>query len=302
MRSFKFISIVTSALLASTALATAADLIPMEPVPEYVPEVPRVQAVGGWYLRGDIGYGHASVNGVTYQFPDSTGIVGAYKFDQHELGSAWMLGGGLGYQIDHTFRVDLTSNYYSSMDFKGSSMKSFACGDISGLIDNDVPGGANYDTCSAHDTGSFEAATLLANAYVDLGTYAGFTPYVGAGIGGAHVKWGSLKNDISCSGGDCLSAMFDTDGDTINDTAYDYDTVLDGKHGGQAGWRFAYALHAGASYDLSSRLKLDAGYSMTQISGGKMFDFDSAVGSGVQGHNGDITIHSWRAGLRYQFD
>ncbi len=42
------------------------------------------------------------------------------------------------------------------------------------------------------------AYSLLANAYVDLGTYGYITPYVGAGIGGTYVKWDKLRN-TSCA-------------------------------------------------------------------------------------------------------
>ncbi len=45
------------------------------------------------------------------------------------------------------------------------------------------------------------AYSLLANAYVDIGTYGIFTPYVGGGLGGTYVKWSNLKN-TSCSDAD----------------------------------------------------------------------------------------------------
>ncbi len=47
--------------------------------------------------------------------------------------------------------------------------------------------------CVSNDVASMSAWSLLANAYVDLATYGAFTPYVGAGIGGTRVKWGTLR-------------------------------------------------------------------------------------------------------------
>ena len=44
--------------------------------------------------------------------------------------------------------------------------------------------------CASTDHSSYSAWLLLANAYADIGTWYGFTPYVGAGIGGAHVQLG----------------------------------------------------------------------------------------------------------------
>ena len=99
------------------------------------------------------------------------------------------------------------------------------------------------------------------------------TPYVGAGIGGAWVKWDTLHN-----------------------------TDLDGsfEHTGGKDWRFAYALMAGASYCLTDRVKLDVGYRYSHINGGKMFDYasDSNVGPG---YDDGINVNEVRGGLRYQF-
>jgi len=112
---------------------------------------------------------------------------------------------------------------------------------------------------------------LLANAYVDLGTYNGFTPYVGAGIGGAYVKWDELTN-------------------TTRDGSF--------KHEGGGDWRFAYAAMAGVSYCLTENALLDVGYRFSHINGGKMFGY--AVGAGP-GYDDGFNTHEVRGGLRWQF-
>ena len=43
----------------------------------------------------------------------------------------------------------------------------------------------------------------MANGYVDLGTYVGLTPYVGAGLGYTYVDWGSLGDTVLCVGPTC---------------------------------------------------------------------------------------------------
>ena len=121
------------------------------------------------------------------------------------------------------------------------------------------------------DTSKFSALLLLANAYVDLGTWHGFTPYVGAGIGGANVKWSELRNSI---GGIVTT------------------------HPGATNWRFAVALMAGTSYCLTNNLSLDVGYRFTRIEGGKMFGYANFGGPGF---DKGLNIHEGRAGLRYQF-
>ncbi len=249
---------IARALLASTAIAVlvlpalAADLIEPQPV---MPQPPIVEAqpFGGWYLRGDVGYRWSqmkSADYTTYGPPAGTG-----RFDFTDLSGSWSGGVGVGYQVNRHFRTDLTGDYWAKSKFTGGT---------SGVCDGDVP-------CSSHDSSSYSALLLLANAYIDLGTYGGFTPYIGAGIGGAHLKWDTLHNTI---------------GDTTTD------------HRGTNDWRFAYALMVGASYCLTDRLMLDAGYRYAHVQGGQMFDFAPIAGPGF---DSGLNINEIRGGLRFQF-
>ncbi len=277
MRSFKKMSLVAAALMASTAMVQAADLIPA-PTHDLPPEVVPVAAASGWYIRGDIGYASLDHRGVDYlQGPFLTG-----QFEQHELDSTWSIQGGIGYQVTDYFRVDGTIKYLGASDFDGSSAPA----------GSGCSGGAVYAgfTCDYNDDAELESATIfMANAYVDLGTVNGFTPYVGAGIGGARVKWGDLLNDQTCTPGDPAC-----DGEDFS-------------HAGESETRFAWAVHAGASYDVSCRTKIDAGYTYTRIEGGKQFGTGVGVAGSLapgvaQGGNGfdrGIEIHEGRVGLRY---
>ena len=122
------------------------------------------------------------------------------------------------------------------------------------------------------------AYSLLANAYVDLGTYGSITPYLGAGIGGTQVKWDTLNNICRPGVAQC-----------VNDT-----------HPGEANWRFTYALMAGASYDVTDCVAVDAGYRYRKIEGGKMFGIAS-LGNPGAGHDKGMTSHEVRVGARYKF-
>lgn len=267
MSNFKKISVFTTGLLASTIVANAADLIE-PPVVEVVPEV-RTVAVGGWYLRGDVGYAHSKNGGVDY-YQGSPTLTG--HFEEHDLGGAWMLGGGIGYQATDYLRVDLTLDHQFKADFDGSSAQNVTCTAVTAA-----------GTCSFNDDGELAVTTLLANAYLDLGNYSGFTPYVGAGIGGAMVHWGDLTN---------------TEYEDANPS-----NSATSIHDGNGEWRFAYALHAGVSYDVSSNLKFDAGYSYKHIDGGSMFSFESGnANSGPQGFDDDLKIHTFKAGLRWSLN
>lgn len=254
---FKFAGgVAFAALAAGVAFPAAAADIMEPPVVEAAPVEPIAYEpadFGGWYIRGDIDWHKTKVRGteyITYGPPPGTA-----EFTKTELKGAMSLGAGIGYQVNKYFRTDLTGDYWFKSDFKGST---------SGICSGGVP-------CVSKDSSSYSALLLLANAYVDLGTYHGITPYVGAGIGGANIKWGDLKNVTP-------------DGETT--------------HKGSKSWRFAYAVMAGASYCLTDRVKLDAGYRFSRIEGGRMFEFANGAGPGFdRGFN----THEVRAGLRYQF-
>lgn len=246
----------------------------------------------GWYLRGDFGYAALDLSKVDKQVSYVNGagdiVYDGGSFYSADLDSSWSISGGFGYQVSSMFRVDATINQILEIDFKGDSSTN-GPGYLCSLIDGVTDAGTT-DSCASVDTAKFSATLGMANAYLDLGNFAGFTPYLGGGIGGGYVHWSNMNNDTQCiSGGDC------TNSNNLN-----YNTEFDGVHGHKSGWRFAYSAHAGASYSLTSNMKIDAGYSFTNISGGDMFGF--ASGAGVQGRHGDIQVHEVKAGIRYSFN
>lgn len=266
MRPMRTISVAAAALAVSVGAAFSADII-NPPIYQPPPEVVPV-GVGGWYLRGDVGYAHLQTHNVRYF--QGTNLTG--EFEKHDFSATWMLGGGIGYQVTDYFRVDATLNHYFETDFNGSSATGAAC---------NLGGGA---ICDFDDDATVNITTLMANAYFDLANFKGFTPYIGAGIGGAFVHWSDLFNDETCVA---------TCGAYVNG---------DATHPGYQEWHFAWALHTGVTYDYSANLKFDLGYSYTHIQGGEMFGFATGGGSGPQGFNDDIKIHEVKAGVRYSFN
>jgi opacity protein-like surface antigen len=247
-----------------SAPAAAADLYEPQVVP--APVVQPIE-VGGWYIRGDIDYhwskmGHTQY--ITYGCPGGGGACsgpGTDDFDTTRLKGAWSLGGGVGYNVNRYFRTDLTVDYWGKADFRGTS--SGTCGGV---------------PCSSADKSACSAWLLMANAYANLGTYHGITPYIGAGIGGARVNWDDLENAIS--------------GGPTN------------RHKGTSSWRFAYALMAGASYCLTHNVDVDLGYRFTHITSGRMFEEYAPDGTDIgvgPGFDGGMNVHEVRLGLRYNF-
>jgi len=273
MRSLNKLSLVAATLMASSAMVQAADLIPHQKYDDQVEVTPH--AVGGWYIRGDIGYASLEYDADTtfFQGSSQTGIISGSDLD-----STWSIQGGIGYQVTDYFRVDATLSYYNETTATGSSRSIFS---TPGPVQCNFS--AIGEQCNFSDTQDLDATVLMANAYADLGTINGFTPYVGAGIGGAHVEYDVLRNVQNC----VSPATCGSDG-------------LTGIHDGRAQWRFAYAIHAGASYDINCKLKADAGYTFTRIEGGKAFGFTEQSGfQGTQGFDQGIDIHEGRVGLRY---
>ncbi|MGN6549785.1 MAG: outer membrane protein, partial [Pararhizobium sp.] len=190
---------------------------------------------------------------------------GTVRFDDGEIKSDWSESVGIGYHFNDWLRSDVTFEY-SDGKFDGS---------LGGPCVAANPVG----TCDAHQ--DFSAWGFMANGYVDLGTVAGFTPYVGGGVGIMRIGWKDLE--LSCVGSAACQPV--------------------PSHDGENDWRFAWQLSAGMAYAITKNLKLDVGYRYFDIADGGMFDFadaDRAFGvSGLQGKDRGLTKQEVRVGLRY---
>ncbi len=242
--------------------AYAADLYEPQVIEAPQLDAPEVHVVesSGWYIRGDAAYVFNSLRGAHYFQGSNSSDV---DFDTATLANSYSAGLGVGYQINNSFRVDATADYMFRSSFAGST--SGSCGVAT--------------SCTSTDVAAVTAIGLMANAYVDIGTYGIVTPYVGGGIGGAYVSWSNLEN-TACD---------------VSDSTNCDATVT---HNGAASWRFAYALMAGVSVDITCNLKADIGYRYRRVSAGKMFGYAS---NGGPGYDKGFTSHEGRAGLRYAF-
>jgi opacity protein-like surface antigen len=243
----------TSAIAALTGIAAPAYAADLDEI-IYAKELPVTQTVeigSGWYLRGDLGYsartrGAATSNLIFTPGPTYT----ATNFNASSIDNDWSGAVGVGYNFTDYLRADLTFDY-SAGHFTAS-------------------------TAGVPDSQKIEEYGFMANAYVDLGTFVGFTPYLGAGAGVTRVEYGTLTRDP-------LGANT--------------------RHPGEESWRFTYALMTGVSYDISKNLKLDLGYRYSKVDDGAQFSYDTASvaagARGVQAYDNGIEKHEIRAGLRY---
>jgi opacity protein-like surface antigen len=181
MRSVKFLIAAGAASLLSS-VASAADMPIAVPPPMYAP--PVVEDFGGWYLRGDIGMTNqqskslhsASIDTVNASFP------GALQDHGFGWDSSTMYGLGVGYRFNNWFRGDITGEYRGKANFHGSQ---------------NLPLNAAFAGFSVADnyTASKSEWVVMANAYVDLGTWWCVTPFIGAGVGASRNSISGFRDD-----------------------------------------------------------------------------------------------------------
>lgn len=247
---------VATLLAGVAAPAFAADL----PDPVIVDPAPVVY--GGWYLRGHIGMSNQFLDGL--ESPDFLLPLEHTFLDKGDFSSAPIMGVGIGYKFNDYLRGDIGVEYRGAADF--NALDRAAWGDGSSFTNE-------Y-------SGKKSEWLLLANAYADLGTYYGITPYVGAGIGTSRIEISNFRdiNEINSGGGyaDATSA-----------------------------WNFAWALHAGVGIQATERMTIDLGYSYVNLGDaetGPIYNFDPARAPASSMTFKDIASHDLKLGVRYSLN
>ncbi len=252
------LAIAVIAGLAVTGSAHAADLLPPPPEP------PAIHVGGGWYLRGYIGMTNQDVDELENALFATAGAVefiGDPGFD-----SAPMAGGGIGYKVNDWLRVDGTVEYRGKATLHALDR-----------FDNAPPDGV-WDGTNEYG-GTKSEWLLLANAYFDLGTWHGMTPYVGAGVGASRNTISNFT-DVNVPGGGVAYAEDDSK------------------------WDFAWALHAGFGFEVTEQLTLDFGYRYTHLGDAQSGDIITYTGTNAVVNPmifKDLTSHDVHLGLRWNF-
>jgi opacity protein-like surface antigen len=246
MRRLALPLLATLAALAPPTLAQAG-LLPPLPSLDETGSLDDGDAGANWYLRGSAGVGlPASPSLRPYTVPGAT-------TRGEDLHAGWAVSGAIGYQWGW-LRSDISLDYLGRRDF--SERFAGACG----------------TSCSGTLKGECSAIPVLANFYYDIGTWKGITPYLGAGLGAAHLQWDDLKLAGHCNG-PCPAAS------------------------GAGHWRFAWQVGAGVSYAVSEKVSVDADY--------RLLDLGSAgAGSTARGNVAADTIwdNELRISLRYKLN
>ena len=278
MVSLRALALTTVAVAALSGAASAADLLPPPP-PMEAPQPYPVSDSSGWYLRGDVGVGVNANPAFSTNAPYPVG--GSDGHYNSTLSESALFDAGVGYQFNHWFRADVTGELRG-----GASLQDLeVCGNCNGT------GSQNSDFYRAN----LSSYIGMVNGYVDLGTWAGFTPYVGAGVGVAYNKM-SGATDIGNSYPNAYAGQpgYPTGG-YFNDA---------GKI------NFAWALMAGTSFDVTRNLKLELGYRYLNYGSAKSGGSNCLSGQGTPTFNcqsfnlkaSQLASNDFHIGLRYYFD
>lgn len=205
-----------AALLAAAGSAHGADYAPpLPPQPVYAP--PPEPCCSDWYLRGFVGVG--MINGSGAEFIQNSANSSNFVFDSTSYSDTTFIGGGAGFVMNNWLRFEATAEYRSKA-------RVYAIGHYT-----DAFTGFNLDTYE----GNLKSWVLLANAFIDLGTWNCFTPFVGVGVGGAY----NMLADFS----------------DINPRQAGF-----GFGRNPSEWHLAWALYAGLSYEVTKNFNIDLTY------------------------------------------
>jgi opacity protein-like surface antigen len=208
------ISTLAAIAVLATGAAQAADYLP--PQPPMIMPPPAQSFAEGWYLRGFVGVGINEKYHLDY-LPSPPNVGNGFAFDQNSNADTNFIGGGVGYEWNNWLRFDVTGEYRARTQVNAR-----------GVYDQITGAGDAYQ-------GYLKSWVFLANAYVDLGTWNCFTPYLGFGVGAAY----NQLADFVDQGIGTTGAGF-------------------GRNSGD--WNFAWALHAGLAYSVSKNLKVELAY------------------------------------------
>ncbi|WP_322416871.1 outer membrane protein [Mesorhizobium huakuii] len=236
--------------------AVAADYDPpiyADQAPDYVP----VEVGSGWYLRGDVSYlVQKSFENGDFTFPST---INNESFGESE--DALFASVGFGYHFNDYLRADLNFGYLPGNNASAS------------YNDTAVITLPTLPTVASVSLKNYAFSGLL-NGYVDLGTYVGITPYLGAGIG---VVRSTHK----------LSARY-----TDNNVPANSFNVQDNK----TQYSLAYTLNAGLAYQVTKNVSVDLGYQYFSAPDAEYVTAESLTSFPVKK---GISNHQVKLGLRY---
>lgn len=244
-----------AATLLSIPAASAADLPAVMPM-----RAPVVQEFSGWYLRGDIGFSNQQLKSLDQRTITPAVVSTGMGFD-----GAPFFGLGAGYQFNSWLRADVTGEYRARANFHGSQY---------------IPSGAT--SVVDNYSGSKSEWLMLANLYVDLGTWWHITPFIGAGVGAARNTISGFRDEGMILPGPSVATTFGEDASK---------------------WNLAWAAHAGLAYHVTPAFTVELAYRYLSLGDGvtgRTYSFDGVtVTNGGPFTMKNLTSHDVKLGVRW---
>ncbi len=287
--------------------AQAADMPFFTPPPMPLSDAPAELGTG-WYLRGDVGYANVSSPTIIADLVNSNKFTGAVS------------GGlGAGYQYNSWLRTEiaLDRSVLHPESISAPIWCPYANHPLSSQSNGVDPvyklgyGVDPNETCIPKTSATLTRTTGLFNAYFDLGNWYGLTPYVGAGVGATYLRSnGGISYYKTSDGSPYTADLSPVEG---------YPLIWVNKWTGlpvapqpilafaqqnwncslsKGSWKFAWALFAGFSYDVTQNLKIDVGY--RYLNSGKYVGLPGAAGASPVGK--ELVSHEVRLGVRLMAD
>ena len=250
--------------LATAALAAAACLSAPAFADGYsVKDGPvLMSSPGHCYIRGDLGYSWTRDPDVRWTVTDPTTFLFVTdRVTGVSADNSWLIEGGLGCGSgSRGLRGEVMLGYHWKRNIDGT------------------PGPWNPATTppSADPLHtSVSTTTLMFNGYYDLGSFRGFVPYVGAGVGLAYNQTG--------------------------DVSFTANPALVNRIRGEDRLAMAWSLMTGVGYQITDRMVLDFGYRYLDMGKAESSVIDTAGFANPRVRIDDLSAHEFKVGIRYSF-
>lgn len=226
-----------------------------------------------WYLRGDISNSRFNEPDTNYTVVSVVPNIGPIDLRREMIRKVWgaSLGAGFRYRFA---RFDITYEKRRKTRYLGYAPPF-----------NDWNHAGPFPVPARRDHYDFNSHTIMANGYLDLGTWLGVTPYVGAGIG---------------------ATRFSTSGNYVSEPL-PLTAALGGltqriAMGSRKTWSLSWAMMAGLSYSFTHNIKIDIGYRFAHLGSLKFNHVNPATGAiFTTFKTRKIRSHDLRIGIRYEF-
>lgn len=175
-----------------------------------------------------------------------------------DIGASPIVGAGIGAKLFPFLRTDVTLSYRPDYSFTAPDTTL-------------VPGTIGR--------GDVKTLAVLVNAYYDFPSFAGFTPYVGGGVGMARNEVGTTTLSDPGSGATVATLS------------------------GSTTTQFAWQVGAGVSYSILPFVALDVGYRYLDAGEGRSGTSGTFLGAPITApvQRGNIRAHEIQAGIRVGF-